>query len=59
MPTPTFISHIGDGDASDLRVTEAKQESSTVTLFENQVYMLLPNEAEDKPSEERLIIETE
>lgn len=49
-PTLTLINHISDGDASDLRVTKAKQESPTGTLFENQVYVLLPNETKYKPS---------
>lgn len=44
-PTPTFsCRHISDSDASDLRITEAKQERSVGPVLENQVQMLLPNE---------------
>lgn len=44
-PTPTFsCRHISNSDASDLRITEAKQECSVGPVLENQVQVLLPNE---------------
>lgn len=38
--------HISNSDASDLRVTEAQQERPVGPVLEDQVQVLLPNEAE-------------
>lgn len=41
--------HVCDGDPSDLRVAEAKQECPVGLVFENQVEVLLPNETKYQP----------
>lgn len=39
---------VGDGNASDFRVTKAQQKCATGLVLQNDVKVLLPNEAEDK-----------
>lgn len=48
-PTLTLMRYISNGDASDFWVTEAKEESPTGRLFQNQVDMLLSNETKNQP----------
>lgn len=40
--------NIGDGDASDFRVTEAQQKCATGLVLQNDVKVLLPNKAKDE-----------
>lgn len=39
---------IGDGDAADFRVTEAQQKRAARLVLQNDVKVLLPNEAQDE-----------